>query len=225
MTDSSPTLATIEGRTHGRYLVHTAPGGPRPMLVGFHGYAETAGDHMDALRAIPGHEDWLLVSVQALHPFYTRRQRVVASWMTRDDRELAIADNVDYVGRVLSRVRRDYDVNDTLVFSGFSQGGAMAYRAAANYRASGLIILAADVPPDVVEHRRVALPAVLLGRGTKDDWYTETREAADRAALERIGVRVELCVFEGGHEWTETFRRAAGGVLRRTLGPRANSDR
>ena len=225
MTDASPTLATIESRTHGRYLVHAAPRGPCPMLVGFHGYAETAGDHMDAMRTIPGHEDWLLVSVQALHPFYTRRQRIVASWMTRDDRELAIADNVDYVGRVLSRVRQDYEVNDTLVFSGFSQGGAMAYRAAANYRASGLIVLAADVPPDVVEHRQVALPAVLLGRGTKDDWYTETREAGDRAALERIGVRVETCVFEGGHEWTDTFRHAAASFLRRALGRITSSDR
>ena len=56
---------------------------PWPLLVGFHGYAETAGDHMDALRAIPGTGEWLLVSIQALHPFYARKERVVASWMTR----------------------------------------------------------------------------------------------------------------------------------------------
>jgi len=218
MTDAQPTLATIDARTHGRYLVRAPRAGAAcPVLVGFHGYAETAADHMQALQTIPGHEDWLLVSIQALHPFYTRKERVVASWMTRDDRELAIADNVDYVGRVLRRVKADYSTTDTLVFSGFSQGGAMAYRAAANYRASALIVLAADVPPDVVEHRVVPLPAVLLGRGTKDEWYSETREAADRAALERIGVHVESCVFEGGHEWTDPFRHAAASLLRRTL--------
>jgi predicted esterase len=229
MSDAGPTLATVEARTHGRYLVHAGEAArraaPRPMLVGFHGYAQTAGDHMDALRTIPGHEEWLLVSVQALHPFYTRHQRVVASWMTRDDRDLAIADNIDYVGRVLSRIRREYEVNETLVFCGFSQGGAMAYRAAATYRANGLIVLAADVPADVVEHRRVALPAVLLGRGTTDEWYTETKQAADHAALERLGVHVETCVFEGGHEWTDTFRRSAADFLRRTLGRIEHSDR
>ena len=216
MTELAPSLETIEARTHGRLFVRV-PGveGPWPLLVGFHGYGETAGDHMEALRTIPGTEPWLLVSVQALHPFYTRKERVVASWMTREDRELAIADNIDYVGRVLDRVRSAHPAGSTLVFSGFSQGGAMAYRAAANYRADGVIILAGDVPPDIIERRAVALPPVLLGRGTKDEWYTEAKEAADRAALARLGARVETCVFDGGHEWTDAFRAAASAFLRR----------
>src|SRR2546421_299213 len=152
MTDPAPTLETVEARTHGRFLVRVPRiAGPWPLLVGFHGYGETAGDHMDALQTIPGTDQWLLVSVQALHPFYTRSERVVASWMTRDDRALAIADNLDYVGRVLERLRTAHPASGTLVFSGFSQGGAVAYRAASTYRADGVIILAADVPPDVIE--------------------------------------------------------------------------
>jgi predicted esterase len=218
MTHTERSLHTIEARTHGRYLVRVpAMPPPWPLLVGFHGYAETAGDHLDALVTIPGAEEWLLVSVQALHPFYTRKERVVANWMTRDDRELAIGDNIDYIGRVLAHVRADHPTRRTLVFSGFSQGGAMAYRAAANYRADGLIVLAADVPPDIVERRAVPLPPVLLGRGTKDEWYSQTKEAADRAALTGIGACVESCVFDGGHEWTETFRAAVSTFLRTTL--------
>ena len=216
MTDPAPTLETVEARTHGRFLVRVPRiAGPWPLLVGFHGYGETAGDHMDALQTIPGTDQWVLVSVQALHPFYTRSERVVASWMTRDDRALAIADNLDYVGRVLERLRTAHPASGTLVFSGFSQGGAVAYRAASTYRADGVIILAADVPPDVIERRAVDLPPVLLGRGTKDGWYTEAKEAADRAALARIGARVETCVFDGGHEWTDAFRAAASTFLRR----------
>jgi predicted esterase len=216
MTHTERSLHTIEARTHGRYLVRVpAVPSPWPVLVGFHGYAETAGDHLDALVTIPGSEEWLLVAVQALHPFYTRKERVVASWMTRDDRELAIADNVDYIGRVLDRIRVDHPTRQTLVFSGFSQGGAMAYRAAANYRADGLIVLAADVPPDIVERRIVPLPPVLLGRGTKDHWYSEAKEAADREALMGIGARVDVCVFDGGHEWTDMFRAAVTQFLRR----------
>jgi predicted esterase len=216
MTDiATPSIHTIEARTHGRYLVRAANGPPPwPLLVGFHGYAETAAEHLNELTRIPGAEAWLLVAIQALHPFYTRKERVVASWMTRDDREHAIADNVDYVGRVLDRVRQAHRTRATLVFSGFSQGGAMAYRAAANYRADGVIVLAADVPPDVIEQQRVMLPPVLIGRGTADDWYTETKQAADLAALARVGVRVEACVFEGGHEWTDSFRAAASSMLR-----------
>jgi predicted esterase len=219
MTDEDASLATIEARVHGRYLVRVPRvGGPWPLVVGFHGYAETARDHMDALRTIPGTEEWLLVSVQALHPFYTRKDRVVAGWMTRDDRDLAIGDNVDYVGRVVSRVRADYTVGQTLVFSGFSQGGAMAYRAAASYPADGVIVLAADVPPEILTQPAVPLPPVLLGRGTKDEWYTAAKEAADRAALAHINAQVETCVFDGGHEWTDTFREAAAAFLRSVRG-------
>src|SRR5258705_5648350 len=216
MTDIANSLNVIEARTHGRYIVRVpAMAPPWPLLVGFHCYAETAGDHLDALVTIRGAEEWLLVSVQALHPFYARKERVVANWMTRDDRELAIDDNIDYIGRVLAQVRADHPTRQTVVFSGFSQDGAMAYRAAANYRADGLGVLAADVPPDIVERRAVPLPPVLLGRGTRDEWYSEAKEAADRAALAGIGARVDVCVFDGGHEWTDTFRAAVAQFLRR----------
>ena len=212
---SDVSTETIEARTHGRFLVRVpdvAP--PWPLLVGFHGYAETAGDHLEALRTIPGSADWLLVSVQALHRFYTRKDRVVASWMTREDRAVAIADNIDYVGRVLSRVRSEHQTRESLVFSGFSQGAAMAYRAAAHYRAAALIILAGDVPPDVLDDPPMPLPPILIGRGTRDEWYTEAKEAADHAALVKRDARVDVCVFDGGHEWTDTFRSAAAAVLR-----------
>src|SRR5215212_4318596 len=91
---------SVETRTHGRYLL--VPGDPGRFLVGFHGYAENADRHLAELRRIPGAERWTVVAIQALHRFYnTRTQEVVASWMTRQDRELAMADNREYVGKVL----------------------------------------------------------------------------------------------------------------------------
>jgi hypothetical protein len=47
---------------------------------------------------IPGvTEKWRIASVHALHRFYARSEQVVvASWMTRQDREVAIADKVPY---------------------------------------------------------------------------------------------------------------------------------
>lgn len=184
------------------------------MLVGFHGYAEDAERHLAALERIPGAGGWLLVAVQALHPFYTRDDRIVASWMTRLDRELAIADNARYAGAVLHQVRLDYPPGSPLVFAGFSQGGAMAYRAAAQYDADGLIVLAADVPPDVMA-RKGRLPPALVARGARDEWYTEAKMAADLAALAELEVKVETCVFAGGHEWAPAFYEAAGAFLSR----------
>jgi predicted esterase len=206
-------IGHVEARTHGRYLVRTPAGeGPWPLLVGFHGYGENARLHLEALCRIPGADQWLAVAVQALHPFYTRDQRVVASWMTREDRELAIADNIDYIGQVLAAVRRDFAATLPLVFVGFSQGGAMAYRAAARFGSDAVVVLAADVPPDVVAAGR--LRRVLVGRGTRDEWYTDAKHQADMEVLARSAERSEHCVFEGGHEWTSPFYAAAARVLR-----------
>jgi predicted esterase len=110
-------------------------------------------------------------------------------------------------------VRRRYQVQPPLVFAGFSQGGAMAYRAAAHHEADALIVLAADVPPDVASALPVRLPPVLIGRGLRDHAYLEAKEAADVAVLDKLGVPVQVCNFDGGHEWSDAFRAAAGVVL------------
>ena len=204
--------------THGRYLVHRGDAGKgAPLLVGFHGYGENADRHLEQLRRIEGASGWLLCAVGALHPFYNSRTGdVIDSWMTSRGREQAIVDNVSYVARAVAEVRRRYQNSDRLVFAGFSQGVAMAYRAAAasGFRCHGLISLAGDVPPDVAAAGN-PLPPVLVGRGTGDTWYTEEKMDADLSLLETLGVRVETCVFEGGHDWTPEFHARAGEFLQR----------
>lgn len=186
--------------------------------MGFHGYGQDASEHLSDLATIPGTDGWLVAAVQALHPFYTRNdERVVASWMTRLDREHAIADNIAYIGRTLHDVRRRYATMPPLVFCGFSQGGAMAYRAAAHYSAEGLIVLAADLPPDVASGPTAPLPPTLIGRGARDTWYTEAKQERDRQALEALGVRADVSVFDDGHVWAEPFRQAAANMLRRLV--------
>jgi predicted esterase len=166
--------------------------------------------HLDELRKLPGADEWSLLAVQALHPFYTRAGEVVASWMTGQDRELAMADNLAYVRSVLATVPKP----ETLVLIGFSQGASMAARAAAFAAdCQGLILLGGDIPPDVKDGPAVKLPPVLLSRGVRDDWYTEEKFKKDLSFLEGH-TRVTPLVFEGGHEWTDAFRDAAGEFLR-----------
>ena len=217
--ESEPLLRTPEARVHGRYLIRTpTTAGPWPALFSFHGYGEDAATNMAVLQRIPQASGWLFVAVQALHPFYTKNERVVASWMTRQDRELAIADNVRYVAGVVEAVSHEFGTKSSpIVFAGFSQGVAMAYRAAARIPAAGVIALAGDLPPDVTPDVVGAgpYPDVLIGRGTTDNWYTDEKMAADVARLKGLARSVETCVFEGGHEWTDDFAAAAGAFLER----------
>lgn len=208
--EPDPIIRTVEARVHGRYLVRVPQiAGPWPALVSFHGYGEDATTNLTALERIPGIDRWLLVAVQALHPFYTKNQRIVASWMTRQDRELAISDNIAYVRSVVTAVAREFPGTSPIVFAGFSQGVAMAYRSAAQIPSAGVIALAGDVPPDITQ----GLPRVLIGRGTTDTWYTEEKAATDVARLKGLAQGVETCEFEGGHEWTDEFAAAVGAFL------------
>jgi predicted esterase len=220
VTLPTPSIHTIPITIHGRYSVRLASSDPAGLLVGCHGYAQSAESFASDLEAIPGVERWLLVSVQGLHRFYARGGAVVASWMTSQDRELMIADNTAYVRQVIAQVRTGHAevlrTSAPLVFVGFSQGVAMAFRAAADHPddCAGIIALGADVPPDV-RAATASLPPVLLGRGSTEEWYTEERMRSDVAWLRGIGTDLTLCEYAGGHEWTDAFRSAAAAFLTR----------
>jgi predicted esterase len=210
-------VRTISAEVHGRYLIETpATDAAAPLLVGCHGYGEAAEAELDRLRAMAPRGEWLIVSVQAVHLFYRgRSQDVVASWMTRQDRELAIADNVRYVSDVVEAVAREWPVTPTLVFSGFSQGVAMALRAAASSRraVSGAVISGGDVPPEIDDAALSRVPRVLISRGVHDTWYTDEKFRKDVARLRGAGTVVVAHEFDGGHEWAPPLVEAAADFL------------
>jgi predicted esterase len=207
---------TIATNTHGRYLVVPPRGASAGLLLGFHGYAEGAEAQLTRLRAIPGSDRWTLVAIQGLHRFYQRRtNEVIASWMTRQDRELAIADNLAYVGRVLDAVSGEKADTSRLVFAGFSQGVAMAFRAAcASTRpVDAVIAVGGDVPPEIAPASLARIRAALVGRGVKDEWYTDEKFQHDVARLRTAGASVSAVAFDGGHEWSAPVLEAASAFL------------
>jgi len=135
--------------------------------------------------------------------------------MTRQDRELAIADNGAYVSRVIDSVAREWSASSIFVVSGFSQGVAMAFRAAANpaRHIRGVVACGGDIPPELGRDSLARIPAVIIGRGTRDEWYTEAKLKSDEGRLRDAGVRVEIVLFDGGHEWPAELSRAAGQFL------------
>jgi predicted esterase len=208
----------IATTAHGRYVVvPPANHGPAPMLVGFHGYAELAEHHADRLRAIPGADRWLIVSIQGLNRFYQRRtNEVVAGWMTRQNRELAIADNLAYVASALDAASREWPTTYTLVFTGFSQGVAMTFRAAAASArpVAGVIAVGGDVPPEIDAASLARAQRALVCRGASDEWYTDTKFQHDISRLRESGVTVHAVTFEGGHEWSDAVLKNAATFLR-----------
>jgi predicted esterase len=211
---------SIATTIHGRYLADVPDQqGPHPLLVGFHGYGETAETHLEQLRRIPGSPDWVIVSVRALHLFYTKGGDVVGSWMTKLDRDDAVADNAAYVSAIVTEVKAALPVDGRLAFIGFSQGASMAYRAAARggHPCQAVLAIAGDMPPEVADDALFRWPPVLITRGEQDRYFAADKMERDVAHLRGRGADVETVVFPGGHEWADPVFAAAGSLLTRVL--------
>ena len=208
---------TIETPTHGRFLVSPSSTQNAPLLVGFHGYAETAEEELERLRTIPSIDRWTIAAVQGLHQFYRRQgSELAASWMTRQNREFAIADNIAYVANTVRVISETYSTSGTLVFTGFSQGVAMAFRAAtsSSIPVAGIIICGGDVPPELDTNHLKRIPVALIGRGIRDGWYTAEKFESDKERLRAADVSVRTAVLDAAHEWTAPFSDACGELLR-----------
>ena len=204
-------VLTVRTEVHGRVLMRPAVD-PAAVVVGFHGYAEGAADQLDRLTSMPGADAWTCVAVQGLNRFYRgRTQDTVAGWMTRQDRELAIDDNIVYVDRVLDRIARERPDSVSrggrllrLAHVGFSQGVAMAFRAGlhGSFKADAIVGVGGDVPPELIADPSLTFPRVLLVRGDKDDVYTAAKLNTDQSALANRSLSVQGLTLDARHEWT-----------------------
>lgn len=214
-------LHTVPVTISGHYLVHLPKTDePVPLLLGFHGYGENARMMMDYLMQVPGADKMAVCAVQGVHQFYQRRTgKVVASWMTWLGREFSIQSNIKYVRDVITQIGAQARLDGRIVFAGFSQGAAMAWRAtAANLDAvSGVVTLGGDVPPDFKPASGTPRPPVLLARGKDDKICTDNLFAQDLERLRNHEFPVTDYVYDAGHEWTDEFSEKVGSFLKPLL--------
>ncbi|ACF12351.1 phospholipase/Carboxylesterase [Chlorobaculum parvum NCIB 8327] len=204
----------LETTISGRYLVEVPDGdGPFPLLAGFHGYGQTAEDELELLRKIPCSEPFVLCAIEAQHSFINSKGQPGASWMTRRDRELRIAENVRYVDAVIGRVMAELPVDGRLVLHGFSQGAGMACRAAVlgRHAVSAVMLLGGDIPPELNDLAK--LHAVQIGCGSNDHFYRKQQLDSDVTRLREAGIDPTVCEYAGGHVPTDDYFKAAGRFL------------
>jgi predicted esterase len=136
--------------------------------------------------------------------------------MTRQDRELAITDNIAYVTTCLDAVAAAWPTIPKVMFAGFSQGVAMAFRAAANATrcVTGVVAVGGEVPPELRPSALQRVSTVLIARGTHDNWYTKEQLANDERRLRQCAVNLRVLELNAGHEWSSDVIAAASHFLR-----------
>jgi predicted esterase len=139
--------------------------------------------------------------------------------MTRQNRELAIADNIAYVNAVVDAALAEWPDPPAIVYAGFSQGVAMTFRAAAAAArpVRGAIAVGGDIPPEIDRAALGRIPAVLICRGVRDEWYSTAKFDADIGRLRAAGAAVTPVAFDGGHEWSAPVLQASAAFLDQRL--------
>lgn len=185
-----------------------------------HGYGQLALDFVKEFECIEDPRR-LVVAPEALSRYYlstetgfhTADVKVGAAWMTREDRDIEIADYVRYLdslhSEILSSIGRE---NVRVTVLGFSQGGATANRwvTRGSSRVDRLImwgsLLAADADLNqaAVFFRNVKLSIVY---GTRDQYADSGMIAAYEKVLTEKGIPYDLRTFDGGHRMDRSTLR------------------
>jgi predicted esterase len=165
-----------------------------------------------------------IVAPEALSRYYLDGLRggshvssaVGATWMTREDRDSEIADQVSYLDTlhdaVAAAVPRDAM---QLTAFGFSQGVATVCRwlARGRTRAHRLVCWGGAIPDDVGLDAGSPLrhAALWLVAGSRDMYATADRVAQQETVLRTAGMPFTRLSFDGGHRLDDTtMRRLAG---------------
>lgn len=137
---------------------------------------------------------------------HTADDRVGASWMTREDRDAEIEDQVTYLDMVAAAVLGSRDRGRTrIVALGFSQGAAAVCRWAARTatRPDELVLWGSGVPADVLDGDdsvRLRAMRITLVVGANDAFIGDGAIAEQRERLGAAGLSHRVVRFEGGHE-------------------------
>jgi len=184
----------------------------RELWIACHGYGQLASSFLEPFTCIatPSRR---IVAPEGLSRFYVDRSRVGvntqskvgATWMTREDREHEIADQISYLDALHDVVRPPGDADRVrLSVLGFSQGVATVVRwlTRGRARAREVILWAGAFPPDVelaAFAERVAGASVVLVVGGRDELAPWAAADVTLGRFTEAGIAARLVSFDGGH--------------------------
>lgn len=197
---TAPRHGHLDVTRHARWF--EVGSGPERWIV-LHGYGQRADRFLRRFASIAG-PDRHVVAPEGLSRFYLddRYQRVGASWMTRDDRELEIRDTIGWLDALVAHLDARDGVPERTVVLGFSQGTHTAGRWAVlgSPRIDRLICWGAGLPHDVEAERFAAARfSIEFVVGSRDEIVPSEMVARELEWAREAGIAFNLTEFDGGH--------------------------
>ena len=136
------------------YQIGNASKSISKIFIVLHGYAMLSEFFIQKFKNLDD-GNTLIIAPEALNRFYidSNYGRVGASWMTKEERESDIEENIEYLNSLIKTVCDEIGhYNFKMNILGFSQGGATACRwiFSSKMKVDNLILWAGDIPKDTM---------------------------------------------------------------------------
>lgn len=198
---------TLQIEKKARYFQLGNPGNNTSIVwVVLHGYGMLSEFFIQKFKKLEN-KNTLILAPEALNRFYidTNYGRVGASWMTKDERQDDIKENIKYLNSLMDQIIKEIGHNRFKInVLGFSQGGATACRwlFKSGLKFENLIMWAGDIPKDTLtEENRLKWSDMNthLVMGKKDELINEEMKAKFLKLVTDYKLDYKLTLYDGDH--------------------------
>jgi predicted esterase len=175
------------------------------LIYVLHGYGQLAKYFIQKFKPLLA-QGFTVIAPEGLHRFYLQGTsgRVGASWMTKENRELDIANYITYLNALHEEIAQEKKWKQVIVL-GFSQGVATAFRwiAEGQINPDQFLLCSGMIPPDVnLEESNSKFSAIEMTyfSGTNDPYKTEEAVTHFQQRITQLPFPIKMVEFEGVHE-------------------------
>lgn len=195
---------TITTPKTARYFISEKPSAEfTEVLFVCHGYAQLASEFISEFDNFSGGQ-LLIVAPEGLHRFYQRGgyEKVVASWMTKEDREDDIRDYITWLDMMAADVLMYCRPDIKVTVLGFSQGAATVSRWASSgmTKIDHLILWCGFFPPDLTVENPPKSKLVTVVTASDDKFIDAIAEAKHLEEMKSLFATYKHIRFTGQHE-------------------------
>ncbi len=176
------------------------------LLIVFHGQGQLAKYFIQKFKSLQD-KGFTIIAPEGLHYYYLEgfSGRVGASWMTSENRLVAVDNYVTFLDALLKDVLKQSSPDVKIHLLGFSQGSATVSRwiAQSSFDFEQLILWGGALPPDLDEKlivNRMEGKPFLQVIGKADPYINSEQVEEIKMLNKKYGLSHEYLFYEGGHD-------------------------
>lgn len=187
-------------------ISHQPSGKEKELWLVLHGYGQLAEFFIRKFLPFDS-EERLIVAPEGTNFGYLKefQGRVGANWMTKHEREVAIANNHRFLNLLMEEILKKFEVLPKIHVLGFSQGAATSTRWASQWsgRVETLVLWAGGFAHDLsldLGREKFGHTDLILVYGDQDELIQEEHKKQQMELVQSLGKESRVLNFQGGHE-------------------------